>query len=163
MSMAQRISLLTNEEREEVLEGMDLLMLKYDWSFWRRPDQVIPQPNSCTTILLIGGRGSGKTRNAAEWVREKAKTMPGSRGLLASRTAADARDVMVNGESGLLAIHPPSEMPIYEPSKRLLTWPNGTTAQLYSSESPDSLRGRRGTGAWPRSSRPGTRYPMIPD
>jgi phage terminase large subunit-like protein len=144
MSMAQRVALLSREEREEVLEGMDLAMLQYDWSFWRRPDQTIPMPNSATTILLMGGRGSGKTRNACEWVREKARTMPGSRGLLTSRTAADARDVMVNGESGLLAIHPPSEMPLYEPSKRLLTWPNGTIAQLYSSETPDSLRGPQG-------------------
>ena len=92
-------------------------------------------------VLFLGGRGSGKTRGGCEWAREKAKTMPGSRGLLVARTAADVRDVLINGESGILNIHPPSEMPTWEPSKRLLTWPNGATALVYSAEVPDALRG----------------------
>jgi len=67
--------------------------------------------------------------------------MPGSRGAVVAATAADARDIVVEGESGILAVHPPSERPTYEPSKRRLTWPNGTTATLFSADEPDRLRG----------------------
>lgn len=70
-----------------------------------------------------------------------AETMPGSRGALVARTAADTRDVLVEGESGVLAISPPWFKPIYEPSKRRVTWPNGSTATLYSADKPDLLRG----------------------
>ena len=67
--------------------------------------------------------------------------MPGSRGLLVARTASDVRDVLINGPSGIMNVHPPSEMPSWEPSKRLLTWPNGSQALAFSAEVPDALRG----------------------
>lgn len=76
-----------------------------------------------------------------EWARTQAERMPGSRGALVARTAADTRDVLVEGESGILAISPPWFMPIYEPSKRRVTWPNGSMATLYSADKPDLLRG----------------------
>ena len=141
MSLAQKVALLSSSAREEVLAGMDLEMLQYDWKFWARPSQYIDMSVRQPRVLLLGGRGAGKTRGGCEWTRDKAKTMPGSRGLLVARTAADVRDVLVNGESGILNIHPPSELPTWEPSKRLLTWPNGTTALVYSAEIPDALRG----------------------
>ncbi len=141
MSLAQKVALLSPSAREEVLAGMDLEALQWDWSFWARPSQYISMEATQSRILFLGGRGAGKTRGGCEWTREKSKTMPGSRGLLVARTAADVRDVLVNGESGILNIHPPSEMPVWEPSKRLLTWPNGTTALVYSAEIPDALRG----------------------
>jgi phage terminase large subunit-like protein len=141
MSLAQKVSLLSPAARDEMLDGLDLEALQWDWSFWARPSQYIPMTVTQSRILFLGGRGAGKTRGGCEWTREKSKALPGSRGLLVARTAADVRDVLVNGESGILNIHPPSEMPVWEPSKRLLTWPNGTTALVYSAEIPDALRG----------------------
>ena len=87
---------------------------------------------------------------AAEWVREQAKyTNEGQRRFgLVARTAADVRDVIVEGESGIINISPPSEKPHYEPSKRRLTWPNGNTATLFTADEPDSLRGPQFTHAW---------------
>lgn len=101
---------------------------------------TVDSPNS----MYLCGEGmipTHNTRTISEWVRHKAEQMPGSRGALVARTAADARDVIVNGESGILEVSPPEVRPEYEPSKRLLTWPNGTTALLFSSEAPDQLRG----------------------
>jgi len=91
--------------------------------------------------MILSGRGWGKNRTAGEWVIDKAKMFPGCRIALVARTAADTRDVMVEGESGLLAISHPQSTPRYEPSKRRLTWPNGSMATLYSGEEPDALRG----------------------
>lgn len=89
----------------------------------------------------MAGRGFGKTRGVTEWARAKAEKMPRSRGAIVSSTAADARDIVVEGESGILAVCPPWNRPKYEPSKRRLTWPNGTVATLYTADEPDRLRG----------------------
>ena len=104
--------------------------------------------------LILAGRGFGKTRTGAETVRSWATgstpLSPGRYGRLAlvAETAADARDVMVEGESGILAVHPPDFRPIYEPSKRKLTWPNGATALLFNGTEPDQLRGPQFDAAW---------------
>lgn len=115
-------------------------LLNYAWPFWARPKQL-PPPGAWRVWLLLAGRGFGKTRAACEWARSKAEEMPGSRGAIVSSTAADARDIVVEGESGILAVCPPWNRPKYEPSKRRLTWPNGTTATLYTADEPDRLRG----------------------
>ena len=87
---------------------------------------------------MLAGRGFGKTRCGAEWVRASlCGATPLAAGAhrrvaLVAETAADARDVLVEGESGLLAVHPPAFRPLYEPSKRRLTWPNGARAVLYN-------------------------------
>lgn len=98
--------------------------------------------------LLLAGRGFGKTRTGAEWVRAEVES--GRRGQLAliAPTAADVRDVMIEGESGLLRISPPWFRPEYQPSKRRVVWPNGATATTYSAEDPDQLRGPNIDGAW---------------
>lgn len=114
--------------------------LLYDWSFWARPKQLPPSWD-WRIWLLLAGRGFGKTRTITEWARERAKQMPKSRGALVAATAADARDVLVEGESGILAVSPDWFKPIYEPSKRRLTWPNGTVATIFSADEPDRLRG----------------------
>jgi phage terminase large subunit-like protein len=114
--------------------------LAHEWAFWARPAQLAPAGN-WTVWLILAGRGFGKTRTAAEWARAQAAAMPGSRGALVARTAADSRDVLVEGESGILAICAPWDRPVYEPSKRRLTWPNGSVATLYSADKPDLLRG----------------------
>ena len=96
---------------------------------------------------MLAGRGFGKTRTGAEWVRAKAKDGIGPIGLVAP-TSADARDVIVEGPAGILAISPPDFKPLYEPSKRRLTWPNGVTATLFSADEPDRLRGPQHAAAW---------------
>lgn len=115
-------------------------ILRYEWAFWARPSQL-PPAGDWITWLILAGRGFGKTRTAVEWARAQAEAMPGSRGALVGRTAADTRDVLVEGESGILAVSPPWFRPRYEPSKRRLTWPNGSVATLYSADKPDLLRG----------------------
>jgi phage terminase large subunit-like protein len=149
-SLAQVVAELPDEERLAVLAGMDPDSLIWDWSFWGRPEQIPPANNSWNVGLFLAGRGAGKTRSAAEWIREKAKdTSQGRlRFLLVARTAADVRDVIVEGDSGILAVSPPSERPLYEPSKRRLTWPNGNTAVLGTADEPDSLRGVQAHYSW---------------
>ena len=119
----------------------------YDWGAKARPNQREPQ-GDWSGWLLLAGRGFGKTRTGAEWVRAKAEGDPKARIALIAPTAADARDVMVEGESGLLAIAPPWNRPLYEPSKRRVTWPNGAQAAMYSAEEADRLRGPQHTHAW---------------
>jgi phage terminase large subunit-like protein len=100
------------------------------------------------TWLVMAGRGFGKTRTGAEWIKDQVCNHGRSRLALVARTAADARDVMVEGESGILAVSPDNFRPKYEPSKRRLTWPNGAIATTYSAEEGDQLRGPQHDGAW---------------
>lgn len=144
------LATLTDEQCRELL---------FDWRFWGRPDQLEPahiQPNGIpwTVWLILAGRGYGKTRTGAEtvkgWVCGKT---PLSRGryrriALVAETAADARDVMVEGDSGILGVHDKYFRPIYEPSKRRLTWPNGAVGTLYNATEPDQLRGPQHDAAW---------------
>jgi phage terminase large subunit-like protein len=124
--------------------------VQWDWNMWARPEQQAPEGDDWNIWLVLAGRGFGKTRLASEWVREQAKySGEGQRRFaLVARTAADVRDVIVEGESGIINITPPSERPHYEPSKRRLTWPNGNTATLFTADEPDSLRGPQFTHAW---------------
>lgn len=104
--------------------------------------------------MILAGRGFGKTRAGSEWVRSmvcgdtplaKGKA---SRVALIAETAADARDVLVEGDSGVMSVHPKDFRPNYEPSKRRLTWPNGAMATLYNATEPDQLRGPQHDLAW---------------
>lgn len=148
-SIMEQIALLPPEERLAALEGIDPEALVWDWSVWARPEQL-PPTDDWNVWLVLAGRGFGKTRLASEWVREQAKyTNEGQRRFaLVARTAADVRDVIVEGESGIMNVSPPSEKPLYEPSKRRLTWPNGNTATLFTADEPDGLRGPQFTHAW---------------
>src|SRR5262249_25615699 len=98
------------------------------------------------TWMIMVGRGGGKTRAGAEWIR-KVKEKHG-RIALVGETAADCRDVMVEGESGILATSPPWDRPQYNPSKRELRWSNGAIAKTYGAEAPDQLRGPQNEVAW---------------
>ena len=122
--------------------------LESDWTSIARPEQLPPQGNWWTIWLYLGGRGAGKTRSGAEDIRAYAESVPGCRIGLIGPTAADVRDVMVEGDSGLLAIAPNSNRPSYEPSKRRLTWPNGSLATMYSAEEADRLRGPQHHKLW---------------
>lgn len=130
--------------------------LNWKWrGWWARPSQVAP-PGEWTYWLFMAGRGAGKTRSGAEWVREKIKAGCGHVGLI-SPTAGDARAVMVDGESGILNVCWQQDRnakgnlvgkPLYEPSKRLLTWENGAKATTFSAEEPERLRGPQHDALW---------------
>ncbi|RAH99040.1 ATP-binding protein [Acuticoccus sediminis] len=132
----------------EIAEG-----LLGDWAVWARRQQLPPR-GSWTTWLILGGRGAGKTRAGAEWVRGMVAgrapfaTQPAGRIALVGETFADAREVMVEGVSGILAISPRRERPAWQPSRRRLEWPNGAVAQLFSAADPESLRGPQFDAAW---------------
>jgi phage terminase large subunit-like protein len=117
------------------------------WENQARPAQLPPAGN-WRHWLILGGRGSGKTRASAEFVRARVEAGRARYAAIVGRTAADVRDVMVEGQSGLLAVSPDWFRPIYEPSKRRLTWPNGAVATLFSADEPDLLRGPQHDLAW---------------
>jgi len=121
------------------LSDAELAALRYDWRFWGRPEQFEP-PGDWLTWLVCAGRGFGKTRIGAEWVREQVEAGV-ERIALVGPTAADVRDTMIRGKSGLLAVFPPHQRPKYEPSKRRITFHTGAEAYCYSAEEPDRLRG----------------------
>ena len=116
------------------------------WRDVARAEQVAPA-GDWSTWLYMAGRGSGKTRAGAEWVHEQIAAGC-KRIALVGATAADVRDVMIEGESGILATARPGARPVYEPSRRRVTWPNGAIATTYSAEEPERLRGPQHDGAW---------------
>jgi phage terminase large subunit-like protein len=117
------------------------------WRAKARPSQL-PPAGDWDGWLILAGRGFGKTRTGAEWIKELAETATASRIALVGPTAYLARTVMVEGESGILSVSSPWCRPIYESSKRQLTWPNGVMASISSAEEPDQLRGPQYSHAW---------------
>jgi phage terminase large subunit-like protein len=111
---------------------------------WRwnhaRADQRPPTDTEWLVWLLLSGRGSGKTRTGSEYIN-RAVAVDSPRVAIIAGTAPDARDIMVEGESGIVTISKPDQRPAYEPSKRRLTWPNGAVGTIFSAEEPDRLRG----------------------
>ncbi|MFP3944547.1 MAG: DNA-packaging protein [Alphaproteobacteria bacterium] len=138
----------------ESLSEEEARFLLHHWPFWARADQLPPADDHWRTWVVLGGRGAGKTRTGAEWLRALMEgNTPPQRGeyrraALIGETMADVRDVMVHGPSGLIAVAAPAFRPRFEPSKRRLVWPNGAQALLFSSEDPDSLRGPQFDAAW---------------
>jgi phage terminase large subunit-like protein len=117
------------------------------WRAKARPEQLAPS-GDWNGWLVMAGRGFGKTRTGAEWVRELVETGTAGRIALIAPTASDARDVMVEGPAGILSVSSTWFRPQYEPSKRRVTWPNGAIATTFSSEEPDRLRGPQHDAAW---------------
>ncbi len=117
------------------------------WLRLARPEQLAPA-GEWSVWTYLAGRGAGKSRSGAEWTRTMAQGSRTARIALIGPTAADVRDVMVEGESGILATSPDHFRPIFEPSKRRLTWPNGAVATMFSSEEPERLRGPQHTHIW---------------
>lgn len=140
MTAAKYQALISN------LETSDLFHFDHEWGLYARDDQWPPE-NDWLIWLLLGGRGSGKTRAGAEWVRRR--VAQGARRIaLIAPTFNDAREVMIDGESGLRQIGYPAERPTYMSSRRRLEWPNGAIGQVFSSEDPDGLRGPQFDCAW---------------
>ncbi|MCP5395525.1 MAG: DNA-packaging protein [Sphingomonadaceae bacterium] len=120
----------------------------YRWQIWAREAQLPPE-GAWQYWLIMAGRGFGKTRAGAEWVRMIAENDSNARIALVAASLGEARKVMVEGESGLLAIAPPRLRPRFEPSRQLLRWPGGAQARLYSAAEPESLRGpQHSHGCW---------------
>ena len=129
------------------IDGAGVAELRSDWSLWARPSQL-PPAGEWRVWLLLAGRGFGKTRAGAEWVRAQAESGAAMRIALVAPTAHDARLVMVEGESGLLSIASAEARPTFAVTKRQLTWPNGAVATLFSADEPDRLRGPQFDAAW---------------
>jgi len=150
-SASQLLASLPTSEREAIIAGLtdaDAEALMHDWrGFLARPDQVAPD-GEWDIWAVIAGRGYGKTRTGAEWIKEEVESGRARRIALVAETAADARDVMIEGESGLLAIYADGKAPLYEPSKRRVTWANGAIATLYNATEPGQLRGPQHDTAW---------------
>jgi phage terminase large subunit-like protein len=148
LSQADRVALLSEPERGEFFAEFtpeQLAALTTIWEFWSRPEQRLPA-GQWIAWLILAGRGFGKTRTGAETVREWVKKY--SRVNLIGATADDVRDIMVEGESGILAICPPDERPRYVANRNVLIWPNGARSLLFSAEEPDRLRGKQHEKLW---------------
>lgn len=147
---------MPRERQVEFLDALDdrtLLALPFLFDFWAMPHQLPPKGDWRTWVIL-GGRGAGKTRAGAEWVRAEVEgPTPLARGrsryvALVGETVDQAREVMVFGESGILAVSPPDRKPLWEAGRRRLVWPNGAQAQVFSAHEPESLRGPQFDAAW---------------
>jgi len=144
------------EVQEEFLGSLSegaLLALPYLFEFWALPHQL-PPGGDWRSWVIMGGRGAGKTRAGAEWVRAEVE---GPRPLdvgrsrrvaLVGETVEQVREVMVFGESGILACSPPDRRPKWEATRKRLVWPNGAVAQVFSAHEPESLRGPQFDAAW---------------
>lgn len=127
------------------LSDQQMQSLEQEWLFWSRPEQRAP-PGNWHSWLFLGGRGAGKTRAGAEWI--KATLQPNERIALIGPTLHDVREVMIDGPSGLRAIADADNRPYYEVSRRRLRWPKGGVAYAFSAEDPESLRGPQFHRAW---------------
>lgn len=125
----------------------ELEVLMYEWDFWARDDQL-PPSGDWTVWLMMAGRGYGKTRSGAEFVIDRVTAGTHGRVGLVAATAGDGREVMIEGESGIMACSPRWNRPLYEPSKRRLTWDNGAIATVYSAEESERLRGPQHDAFW---------------
>ena len=127
--------------------------LPWLFDFWALPHQTPPE-GAWRSWVILGGRGAGKTRAGAEWVRAQVEGArprdPGraSRVALVGETMDQVREVMVFGDSGLVACAPPDRRPVWEATRRRLVWPNGAIAQAFSAHEPEALRGPQFDAAW---------------
>jgi len=147
------VSVARQNEFLESLTPAELRALPFMFEFWALPHQIAPREDWRSWVIL-GGRGAGKTRAGAEWVRamvegaRPADTGRARRVALIADTIDQAREVMVFGDSGILACSPPDRRPEWIASRKMLIWPNGATAQLFSAHEPEALRGPQFDGAW---------------
>ncbi len=155
-SAAVWLASATPDVVDEFLQGLSegsFLALPWVFEFWALPHQLPPE-GVWKSWVVMGGRGAGKTRAGAEWVRAEVEgPRPGDPGrarrvALVGETIDQVRDVMIFGDSGILACTPPDRRPDWEATKKRLVWPNGATATAYSAHDPESLRGPQFDAAW---------------
>lgn len=151
-SQKELLAELPPEQQDEFFNSLtdsQAESLLYDWEFNARPKQLEGFTDTDWAFwLILAGRGFGKTRTGAEKVRDWVYKHGKRRIGIIAPTSADLRDVIVEGESGILNVHAPDERPIFEPTKRRITWPNGAIATLYSAEEPERLRGPQHDAIW---------------
>lgn len=156
-SQGTLVSMMDDEAREIFLRNFtkeELERLELEWWFWGRPKQLAPGPEcpDChgewLTWLILAGRGWGKTKTGAEWVNGTINDGTYGRFHIVAATAADARDIMVEGPAGLMASAKPWNKASYHPTKRQISWENGAVALIFSAEEPDRLRGEQCEAAW---------------
>ena len=150
LSLVTSLARMKDREGADFYEGLvedEKQAFDHSWHLWARPEQR-PPPGDWPVWLIMAGRGFGKTRAGAEWVRAIAEGDGRARFALVAANHAEARMVMVEGESGLLSIAPPARRPRWEPSLKRLRWPNGAEAQVYSAQEPEGLRGPQHSHAW---------------
>jgi len=134
ISKASLLASLSETERTQWLDSLtpkEIETLNHDWDFWARPNQLAPE-GDWNAWIVLAGRGFGKTRMGSEWIRSLAHKYPGCRIALVAETAADARDVMIKGDSGLLGCDPTLSEDSWSPTNRCLSWPNGSKAYTYN-------------------------------
>ncbi|MBP6435056.1 MAG: DNA-packaging protein [Sphingorhabdus sp.] len=149
-SEAERVAQLTSADFIKWLKSKkpeELWQFEYDWSFWARTDQR-PPLGDWRTWFVMAGRGFGKTRMAAEYVRAAAEADGSLRIALVAATLHEARSIMIEGESGLLSIAPDEQRPTWEPSLKRLVWPTGAIANVFAASEPEALRGPEHHLAW---------------
>jgi phage terminase large subunit-like protein len=156
-SPAVSLASLSEAERKAFLGGLSenaLAALPWLWSFWAHPGHQLEPEGDWQCWVILGGRGAGKTRAGAEWVRAEVEgpvpQAPGRarRIALVGETIDQVRAVMVEGESGLMAVSPPDRRPELQASRNRLVWPNGAEAALMSAANPEAMRGPQFDGAW---------------
>ncbi|MFN4010578.1 MAG: DNA-packaging protein [Pannonibacter sp.] len=142
------------EEALDRLSRSEMAFLLKDWPTFAHEHQL-PPGGDWAVWLMMGGRGAGKTRAGAEWIRARAlghrwtgEAAPAGRIALVGETYQDVREVMIEGVSGILSVHPKAERPQWNPSRRRMEWRNGAVAQAFSSEDPEALRGPQFDIAW---------------
>ncbi|SFN88799.1 Large terminase phage packaging protein [Roseovarius lutimaris] len=141
------------DEFLDALSDGELMALPYLFEFWALDHQIAPE-GDWRTWVIMGGRGAGKTRAGAEWVRAQVEgARPLDKGrcqrlALVGETIDQVREVMVFGESGIMACSPPDRRPVWQATRKRLIWPNGATAQVFSAHDPEGLRGPQFDGAW---------------
>jgi len=142
---------MSEEEAAAIVRALDeaaLARLFGDWPAWVHAGQDPPEGEAWRVCLMFGGRGFGKTRAGAEWVSQLARDHPGAAIALVAANLGEARRVMVEGPSGLLAVARPGEALLWEPSNRRLEFESGAVASLYSGANGNSLRGFEHHFAW---------------
>jgi predicted phage terminase large subunit-like protein len=141
LSQTQKIDYISSLSEEEAEQ------FNHCWEVWARDNQLEP-PGNWSGWMLLAGRGFGKTRTAAEWIRAKVATGKHQRIAIVARTKSDLNDVVVDGDSGLLSIYPKSERPEFQINRSRVVFQNGAIANLYSAKVPDSLRGPQHSLGW---------------
>ncbi|MEO0995772.1 MAG: terminase family protein, partial [Pseudomonadota bacterium] len=156
-SNAALLASLPEAERRAFLDGLSdtaLAAMPWLWSLWANPVHQVAPSGDWNVWVIMGGRGAGKTRAGAEWVRARIEgPTPLARGAarrvaLLGETIDQVRDVMVEGESGLMACCPADRAPEFKRSLNRLVWPNGAEAMVLSASNPEALRGPQFDCAW---------------
>lgn len=149
-SLEQVAATLPEHMIDQMIAGLEeqLNLLQWSWDWTARADQLAATDDTARITGIIAGRGGGKTRTGAEWVRRRVGKGFKARFALIGRTAADVRDTMVQGESGIMSVFPPSEMPVYTPSARKVEFVDGSTALCFTAEVPGQIRGPQFHYSW---------------